>query len=170
MYMLWYTREASVAVYVANLPGIWPLLREHIRFLREHTGSYTTSRSKMPGHSSLGYGNLSRSKHQSRVRTFTNLGSHDVELACDIETGLIPMHRSGKKVPGGENLFVERGDERSGDLEVGSSRKGMNTMTYMGLQVDTQVEIQSDQWIGSRLELAEARVVRCEGPETQAGR
>jgi hypothetical protein len=23
-YMLWYTREASVAVYVANLPGIWP--------------------------------------------------------------------------------------------------------------------------------------------------
>ncbi|KAF2467583.1 uncharacterized protein BDR25DRAFT_205502, partial [Lindgomyces ingoldianus] len=33
-YMLWYTREASVAVYVANLPGIWPLLRERIHFLR----------------------------------------------------------------------------------------------------------------------------------------
>jgi hypothetical protein len=80
------------------------------------------------------------------------------------------MHRSGKKVPGGENPFVERGDERSGDLEVGSSRKGMNNMTYMGVQVDTQVDIQSDQWIGSRLELAESRVVRCEGPETQAGR
>lgn len=27
-YMLWYTREASVAVYVSNLPMIWPLLRE----------------------------------------------------------------------------------------------------------------------------------------------
>ncbi|TID16332.1 hypothetical protein E6O75_ATG11450 [Venturia nashicola] len=33
-YMLWYTREASVAVYVANLPLIWPLLREWIPFLR----------------------------------------------------------------------------------------------------------------------------------------
>lgn len=32
--MLWYTREASVAVYVANLPLIWPLLREWIPFLR----------------------------------------------------------------------------------------------------------------------------------------
>ncbi|EOA86357.1 uncharacterized protein SETTUDRAFT_109769, partial [Exserohilum turcica Et28A] len=34
-YMLWYTREASVAVYVANFPGIWPLLRENMRCLRE---------------------------------------------------------------------------------------------------------------------------------------
>ncbi|OCL02354.1 hypothetical protein AOQ84DRAFT_252716, partial [Glonium stellatum] len=33
-YMLWYTREASVAVYVANLPMIWPLLREYVPFLR----------------------------------------------------------------------------------------------------------------------------------------
>lgn len=27
-YMLWYVREASVAVYVSNLPLIWPMLRE----------------------------------------------------------------------------------------------------------------------------------------------
>lgn len=33
-YMLWYTREASVAVYVSNLPLIWPLLREWFPFLR----------------------------------------------------------------------------------------------------------------------------------------
>ena len=32
--MLWYTREASVAVYVPNMPMIWPLLREYIPFLR----------------------------------------------------------------------------------------------------------------------------------------
>lgn len=32
--MLWYSREASVAVYVANLPLIWPLLREWMPFLR----------------------------------------------------------------------------------------------------------------------------------------
>jgi hypothetical protein len=33
-YMLWYVREASVAVYVSNLPMIWPLLREWFPFLR----------------------------------------------------------------------------------------------------------------------------------------
>ncbi|KAI0997986.1 hypothetical protein K3495_g10202 [Podosphaera aphanis] len=33
-YMLWYTREASVAVYVSNLPLIWPLLRELFPILK----------------------------------------------------------------------------------------------------------------------------------------
>jgi hypothetical protein len=53
-YMLWYTREASVAVYVANLPLIWPLLREWFPFLRNISSaqksyglrSYTRSRSQ----------------------------------------------------------------------------------------------------------------------------
>ena len=36
-YMLWYTREASVAVYVSNLPMIWPLLREWFPALRALT-------------------------------------------------------------------------------------------------------------------------------------
>lgn len=34
VYMLWYVREASVAVYVSNLPMIWPLLRETFPILR----------------------------------------------------------------------------------------------------------------------------------------
>lgn len=43
-YMLWYTREASVAVYVSNLPMIWPLLREYFPFLRTLTpGARNTS-------------------------------------------------------------------------------------------------------------------------------
>ncbi|KZL79714.1 hypothetical protein CI238_06337 [Colletotrichum incanum] len=33
-YMLWYIREASVAVYVSNLPLVWPLLREWFPWLR----------------------------------------------------------------------------------------------------------------------------------------
>lgn len=33
-YMFWYVREASVAVYVSNLPMIWPLLREWFPCLR----------------------------------------------------------------------------------------------------------------------------------------
>ena len=32
--MLWYVRESSVAMYVANLPMIWPTLREWFPFLR----------------------------------------------------------------------------------------------------------------------------------------
>jgi hypothetical protein len=173
--MLWYTREASVAVYVANLPGIWPLLREHIRFLRENTSYYATGQSKMPGQSSYGYGNLSRTKRQSRVRTFTNLSSHDVELAYDIKSGVTSIHASGQRVLESEDPFVgtediERSDDRRGDLEAASSRKGVPGVAYMGVQIDTEVEIQSDQWMGSRLELAQSRVVRCEGPEAQAGR
>ncbi|KAI9778506.1 MAG: hypothetical protein M1839_008036 [Geoglossum umbratile] len=33
-YMFWYVREASTAVYVSNLPLIWPLLRDWFPFLR----------------------------------------------------------------------------------------------------------------------------------------
>jgi hypothetical protein len=33
-YMLWYIREATVAVYVSNLPFIWPLIREIFPCLR----------------------------------------------------------------------------------------------------------------------------------------
>ncbi|QDS72931.1 hypothetical protein FKW77_008134 [Venturia effusa] len=46
-YMLWYTREASVAVYVANLPLIWPLLREWMPFLR---GSSKDNSYQLPTH------------------------------------------------------------------------------------------------------------------------
>jgi hypothetical protein len=48
-YMLWYTREASVALYVANLPLIWPLLREWVPFLRNTT--YDNSY-QLPSHES----------------------------------------------------------------------------------------------------------------------
>lgn len=49
--MLWYTRESSVAVYVSNLPLIWPLLREWFPLLRRFTpGNKTTSRDKQNGY------------------------------------------------------------------------------------------------------------------------
>lgn len=40
-FVYWYFREASVAMYVANLPMIWPLLRETIPGLRTFLG-YTS--------------------------------------------------------------------------------------------------------------------------------
>lgn len=42
-YMLWYTREASVAVYVSNLPLIWPLLREYFPALKALTPGQKSS-------------------------------------------------------------------------------------------------------------------------------
>lgn len=42
-YMFWYTREASVAMYVANLPCIWPLLREALPVLKSWTPGAATS-------------------------------------------------------------------------------------------------------------------------------
>lgn len=52
-YMLWYTREASVAVYVSNLPMIWPLLREYFPMLRTLTPSQKNTTSPI-GASSTG--------------------------------------------------------------------------------------------------------------------
>lgn len=43
MYMLWYTRESSVAIYVSNLPMIWPLMREWFPFLRSLSPTPKTS-------------------------------------------------------------------------------------------------------------------------------
>lgn len=34
LYMFWYARESSVAIYVANLPMIWPWVRRNIPFFR----------------------------------------------------------------------------------------------------------------------------------------
>ena len=44
-YLFWYTREASVAVYVANLPCIWPLLRDTFPMLRSWAPGGTNSKS-----------------------------------------------------------------------------------------------------------------------------
>ncbi|KAF4628007.1 hypothetical protein G7Y89_g10145 [Cudoniella acicularis] len=66
-YMLWYTREASVAVYVSNLPLIWPLLKDWFPALRKLTPGGGKSSS---GHEKHGYG-LS-----SRPRTTTIAGRH----------------------------------------------------------------------------------------------
>ncbi|CZR58072.1 uncharacterized protein PAC_07962 [Phialocephala subalpina] len=65
-YMLWYTREASVAVYVSNLPMIWPLLREWFPCLRSMT----------PGQKISSLTNRGYAKDSSRPRTTTIAGRH----------------------------------------------------------------------------------------------
>ncbi|KAI2479186.1 hypothetical protein Ptr902_09397 [Pyrenophora tritici-repentis] len=168
-YMLWYTREASVAVYVANLPGIWPLLREHIRFLREHTNTYPSGQSRMPGFTSQQYGNISHYK-SNHLRTFATLDSADVELANKIKEKVTEVQDSKLSV-GQTQWGTKSSDGNEVDIEAGSSWKGKGVM---GVQVNTRVEIQNDKWprSGSRngSRLTQSRVVWVEGPEAQAGR
>ncbi|KAF4552855.1 Hypothetical protein D9617_8g048670 [Elsinoe fawcettii] len=48
-FMYWYIREASVAVYVANLPCIWPLIRETIPGVKSFFGGSSAKTSKPTG-------------------------------------------------------------------------------------------------------------------------
>lgn len=46
VYMNWYFREASVAVYVTNLPTLWPLVRDVSKLL----GGQSSSSPRAPSH------------------------------------------------------------------------------------------------------------------------
>ncbi|KAF2035787.1 hypothetical protein EK21DRAFT_96415 [Setomelanomma holmii] len=167
-YMLWYTREASVAVYVANLPGIWPLLREHIRFLREHTNSYKTQ-SKTPkyGYGSQ-YGNMSSKGPRSRVRTVNDLESDEIELGLGhsyaTKSGAQSIHSSEKPVHFGATITSGRD---SPDSDERALREAAGSWTQMGVvQVDTKVEIQRDSFGARDLEGPQQQV-KIEGPASE---
>ncbi|KAH6638366.1 hypothetical protein C7974DRAFT_159668 [Boeremia exigua] len=150
-YMLWYTREASVAVYVANLPGIWPLLREHIRFLRDHTNSYITGQSRMPqyGYGS-NYGNLSKPQRSHIRSTMGNVDSDELELKNSyMKSGARSIH-SSPHLPGADSRSGKSSlDSQERALHGLGSWKGMNVME---VQVDTRVEIQRDSWDGTAVQ------------------
>ena len=169
--MLWYTREASVAVYVANLPGIWPLLREHIRMFRDHTNSYITGASHPPRHGySSQYGNMSKTA-RSRVRTFTNLDSDEVELGTAYAKSTAQSIHSSDKPHGNENPFsnaARRPSQDSDERALNEPLSDWKDVNVMGVQVNTKVEIQRDNWDGTKLGAGNANVVKIEGPADQA--
>jgi hypothetical protein len=146
-YMLWYTREASVAVYVANLPGIWPLLREHIRFLREHTNSYATGASAKPPKYGYGsqYGNMSSAGPRSRMHTIADGASDEIELGAGHSYAASAEKRKSadeqRRMPFGATLRSGRTSQESDEraLHEGVGAWGI-------VQVDTKVEIQRDVW------------------------
>lgn len=149
--MLWYTREASVAVYVANLPGIWPLLREHIRFLRDHTNSYITGQSRTP-HYGYGsnYGNLSKPQRSHIRNTTTNVESDEMELKDSYnKSGARSVHSVTHMPHGGhrsEKTSLDSDERAINDL---SCWKGMSILE---VQVDTKVEIERGSWDGTNLQ------------------
>jgi hypothetical protein len=84
VYMLWYFREASTALYVSNLPLIWPLLREYVPWLgnislpRVGYSSKTRDASRASGKG--GFANISMSQ-MSRSRSTR----HNMGVETDIE-------------------------------------------------------------------------------------
>lgn len=140
--MFWYTREASVAVYVANLPGIWPLLREHIRLLRDHTNSYITGASKPPkyGYGSQ-YGNMSSKGPRSRIHTIKDGDSDEIELG--VGHSYAASSEKPKSIGERQAHFGVMG-RSSQDTDEQALR---DNWVQMGVvQVDTKVEIQRDTW------------------------
>ncbi|KAL5121286.1 hypothetical protein ACEQ8H_000754 [Pleosporales sp. CAS-2024a] len=127
-YMLWYTREASVAVYVSNLPGIWPLLREQFAFLHDHSSSCTNGgASKMAPTYGYGsrYGVMSLVKDPPPSRVLRTDGASDeIEL------------ESGKD---SDRLSAAVYARTSAESDERALRDGV-----WGVHVDTRVVIQRD--------------------------
>lgn len=134
-YMLWYVREASVAVYVSNLPMIWPLLREWFPWLSGLTPGGTSSggkgrKGKYAGDGSRGAGGTyvqyggSRNGHEtvvggrrgevgmggSRTRTgrVNSLGSLDSAYDLELVLKDVKGSRESRKYKGDDSSSTEQ--------------------------------------------------------------
>jgi hypothetical protein len=167
--MLWYTREASVAVYVANLPGIWPLLREHIRFLRDHTNSNITDTAAQHPKYGFGsqYGNLSASK-EPRSRARTDIDSDEIELGLGhLYVRTRSIHGSEKKSldGGGRVQFGGHAGRQSLESDERALKDGAGGWSHMGVvQVEKKVEIMRNSWDARGNEEPQGVEVTCLGP------
>lgn len=114
VYMLWYVRESSVAVWVTNLPLIWPLLRETFPMLRSFTpglkGYTGSSRNR---HKTLNSGGADTSVNNNTtikshggigVKTSTHISVMDRGFALD-------TLRNKSRRPGDDSISLDS-DER----------------------------------------------------------
>ncbi|PVH79674.1 hypothetical protein DL98DRAFT_560658 [Cadophora sp. DSE1049] len=140
-YMLWYTREASVAIYVSNLPMIWPLLREWFPSLRALTPGHKSSSKNLAyapagRHLSGGFGGK-RLSDNGIITTIRAKGESTEELSTrsdDTEMGIV--HRDGNEewemrptTRGGEEAW-----EREAQLKEGSGG-GIHMTTTVQISV-----------------------------------
>jgi hypothetical protein len=169
VYMLWYIRESSVAVYVSNLPMIWPLLREWFPFLRTlnpaaHLGS-TSLRRATGGHSKgrsirLAEKNgtsTSASSEGDRGETSTSAIYHhrnqdrslgSIESTIGLDIALQEQHRAaaGAETSSTEEIVARpervhaRGKPSTHSLENASYGASMG-----GIQVQTSVTIVEEE-------------------------
>ena len=132
-YMLWYIREASTAMYVANLPMIWPLLREWFPYLRDMTPGHrsnssnrrtgTTSMCGMrrtgPNSAALPLSRLSKAKNS---QCYTMGTETDIERTASVERINKPPF-AGHGILAETTVNIEVDDYTSSLEELGSSEK-----------------------------------------------
>lgn len=176
-YMLWYTREASVAVYVANLPGIWPLLRELIPFLRSHN-TYPQGSAGLPRYASQ-YGNMSKG-NRSRIVSTQKENDDEIELSRrSFSKSTKSMHSSEKVIT--EEERVGHFGRKLGDLthtrrgSPESDERVLNDASGWGkiglaVHVDKTIEVHRASWdanqgVGMGVVGVQAPRVKIEGPE-----
>jgi hypothetical protein len=136
-YMLWYTRESSVAIYVSNLPLIWPLMREWFPALGTITpGQKKTSSKKVLSHS------------DGNTRTNTNS-----VFAKKSENGVITIIQGpGESAENLHNVDMELEERQDWDADSwGSDGDGQG-----GIQKSVTVRISEERLEGSgKTELAQ---------------
>lgn len=140
--MLWYTREFSVAVYVSNLPMIWPLMREYIPFLRSLTSVGGGSLSK-PSHGanmSGGFGLKTIGSSRSRVipqdGITTTIRGKDEEDFDTLEVNdMKHIHRQGSEDP------LRPGSDPKSSHDSSSDDIQLVILAQSGIHVDTTVQV-----------------------------
>jgi hypothetical protein len=154
-YMLWYTREASVAVYVSNLPMIWPLLREYFPILRALTPG---QKSSIPNHGASSVGKP-RTKNASNARivsggfgdnriTTTIRGTVKGESTEELSSGetemdVITQQQSWEHVGGKHNIGVAVGS-RFDDWDKEIKKGGIHKITTVHVSEEHVQDTGSD--------------------------
>lgn len=119
-YMLWYTRESSVAVYVSNLPLIWPLMRELFPKLKSLTPGQKSSNSG----SRIKSGFVGSFAARSRAKTGGGVGGGGGRHVSDrITTTIRGIGRGGDSTEelrkGNEMGVISRNENESSDYGSG---------------------------------------------------
>lgn len=98
VYMDWYFREASVAIYVTNAPAIWVLLRDMFPNLQRPGQSTrrTTSGNKLPSHGAAYVTSQAQGASTDRKANWTRLGGrgHDEKDLDIIDMEEYPINKA----------------------------------------------------------------------------
>lgn len=132
VYMLWYVREASTAVYVSNLPMIWPLLREWFPYLRKVTpGHRSTVRSRIPGAGRGILCGVGGSQHKpnktSVIMSHLSHGKKSQESSSGTETeveGTGSADQINKHQLGGNGILAET----TVDIDIGEDHRSSSSV------------------------------------------
>ncbi|KAJ2894047.1 hypothetical protein MKZ38_007964 [Zalerion maritima] len=139
-YMLWYVREASVAVYVSNLPLIWPLVLEVFPGLRK----WTTGRSIEEGPSG------EQRRHATNGSTAgmrTNISSHITSVPAKTFDRLRRKRRNSLGSIDSLEMTYRYGagnGRKSGDKKHSGDDTSSTENIFRGIQVERTVEVQEE--------------------------